>query len=218
MVGMTDHLFTYLDLSAATVPQIPGLSYQPYHLTAVQQTNLLNWIDTQPWQTGLKRRVQHYGWLYDYRARRVTQDMNLGPIPSPLKLWCDHLTRRGFFDRPPDQVIVNEYLPGQGIAAHVDCEPCFGDTIAILSLGSPVRMDFTRQTGDPKASMDLEPGSLLVLTDQARYHWRHGIAARQTDPTAQGRRPRRRRVSVTFRQVITGQGLEVETTVTRRVE
>ena len=35
---------------------------------------------------------------------------------------------------------VNEYLPGQGIAQHVDCVPCFGGTVASLSLLSPCTM------------------------------------------------------------------------------
>lgn len=216
---MTGYLFTHGGLTSPSIPVIPGLTYLPDTLTAAQQSDLLTWIDSQPWLTGLKRRVQHYGWRYDYRARRVTQDMKLGPIPDPIKRWCDHLAGQGFFDQPPDQppdqVIINEYLPGQGIAPHIDCEPCFGKTIVILSLGSPVQMEFTRQTSDRKTSIDLHPGSLLILTDQARYHWKHGITARLTDPSPPGRRSRRRRVSVTFRQVVTGQGIGAEITVPR---
>jgi len=202
---MTGHLFTHDDLTSPLVPPIAGLSYQQDYLAASEQIDLLIWLDIQRWQTDLKRRVPHYGWRYDYRARRVTPDMRLGPIPDPLKRWCDRLARQGVFDRPPDQVIVNEYLPGQGIAAHIDCEPCFGDTVTVLSLGSPVRMQFVEQAGDHKTSLDLEPGSLLVLTGEARYRWLHCIAARLTDPTPTGRIPRRRRVSVTFRQVVTRQ-------------
>ena len=40
------------------------------------------------------------------------------------------------FDYEPDQVTVNEYLPGQGIAPHVDTHSAFEDGIASLSLGS----------------------------------------------------------------------------------
>ena len=42
----------------------------------------------------------------------------------------------------PDQLIVNEYQPGQGISAHIDCEPCFKNTIVTVSLGSVYEMDF----------------------------------------------------------------------------
>lgn len=44
----------------------------------------------------------------------------------------------------PDQVIVNEYQPGQGIANHIDCISCFSGTVISLSLGSSCIMDFTR--------------------------------------------------------------------------
>ena len=48
----------------------------------------------------------------------------------------------GYFERIPDQIIVNKYYTKQGIAKHIDRLPCFDDTIASLSLGDPVVMDF----------------------------------------------------------------------------
>ena len=33
------------------------------------------------------------------------------------------------------------------------------------------------------------PTDLLVLTDQTRYRWKHSMAARLSDPTANDRRP-----------------------------
>jgi len=106
---------------------------------------------------------------------------------------------------PADQVIVNEYLPGQGISAHVDCVPCFGPDVAAISLGSACTMDFTSLEGGVKAPVRLEPGSLCVMTGPARYEWRHAIAARKSDLTDAGRIPRGRRVSVTFRTVLHAQ-------------
>jgi alkylated DNA repair dioxygenase AlkB len=46
------------------------------------------------------------------------------------------MSDEGLADEVTNQTIVNEYRPGQGIAAHVDCVPCFGATILSLSLGS----------------------------------------------------------------------------------
>lgn len=46
-----------------------------------------------------------------------------------------------------DQAIINEYLPGQGIAAHVDCEPCFGDEIGVVSLLDSHPMEFVETGG-----------------------------------------------------------------------
>jgi hypothetical protein len=45
----------------------------------------------------------------------------------------------------------------------------------------------------------LEPRSVLVLSDAARYDWEHGIAPRKTDEWHGQRLARQRRLSVTFR-------------------
>jgi alkylated DNA repair dioxygenase AlkB len=48
----------------------------------------------------------------------------------------------------------------------------------------------------------LEPGSLLVLSGEARFAWTHGIAARRFDVIDGVRTARARRVSLTFRTVV----------------
>jgi len=126
----------------------------------------------------------------------VTPDMYLGPLPK----WLDALGRQmyfdGYFENIPSQVIVNEYLPGQGIAPHIDCMPCFGAEIASLSLGGDSTMTFTQTLQEP-VSLRLESKSLLILEGEARYRWKHGIPARKFD----GDIRRSRRVSLTFRTV-----------------
>jgi alkylated DNA repair dioxygenase AlkB len=112
------------------------------------------------------------------------------------------LHEEGHFDRRPDQVIVNEYLPGQGISAHVDHVAGFGPVVASISLLSASVMEFTRPENDTRVPVRLEPGSLCVMTGPARYTWRHAIPARKTDPDPTGRAPRGRRVSVTLRTVL----------------
>lgn len=164
---------------------------------------MLTTIDQQPWLNDLKRRVQHYGWRYDYKAHGITQDLRIGAIPDWLAILCARLSAEGIFSRAPDQVIINEYQPGQGISAHVDCVPCFGDTIASLSLGSTCVMDFIHTTTREKQSHLLEPRSLLILSGDARYHWQHAIPARKSDKWHSQTIPRARRISLTFRSVIT---------------
>lgn len=164
---------------------------------------LLAKVDAQPWLTDLSRRVQHYGWRYDYRARRVLDSMALGPLPDWLDTVCQKLTDLPEFNNRPDQVIVNEYVPGQGISAHVDCVPCFGPAIASLSLGAPVEMAFRHPSSGQTFKTLLPPLSLLVLTGEARHDWTHAIPARKSDTIAGYRVPRTRRVSLTFRTVLT---------------
>lgn len=74
--------------------------------------------------------------------------------------------------------------------------PCFSDTICSLSLGSGCIIDLTNS--DIKNSIYLEPRSLLVLKNEARYKWKHGITSRKSDNGIK----RQRRVSLTFRKVI----------------
>lgn len=195
---------TLFPLEPDKVPQIDGLQVVPDFITAEEETALTDIIDRQPWLSDLKRRVQHYGWKYDYTARRVDEAMRLGPPPEWLDGLCRCLQQTGHFAKQPDQVIINEYRPGQGIAPHIDCVPCFGETIASLSLGSRCMMEFSHAESGEKVTQLLEPRSLLVLSGEARYRWKHGIPARKSDKIAGQSIPRGRRLSLTFRTVIPG--------------
>lgn len=183
-------------------PEVPGLRLIPDFITPDEEAVLIESLDNQPWLNDLQRRVQHYGYRYDYKARQVTPALRLGVLPSWLCVWAEKVHQNGFFGCQPDQVIVNEYQPSQGIALHVDCVPCFGDTIASLSLGSGCVMDFLHDATKTKRSLFLPPRSLLILQGDARYNWQHGIAKRLYDTAAGVRLPRQRRVSLTFRTVL----------------
>lgn len=182
------------EIEEETIPDIPGLTYIPDFITQDEESALIDNIDKQPWLNDLKRRVQHYGYKYDYKARAVTDNAYLGLLPE----WIDPVAQKLPFK--PDQAIVNEYLPGQGISAHVDCVPCFNDTIASLSLRSGAMMQFTN--GNEKQGVYLKPGSLIILSGEARYKWTHGIPARKSDVVDGFKIGRGRRISLTFRNVI----------------
>jgi alkylated DNA repair dioxygenase AlkB len=186
----------------AQLPKVPGLSYVPGFLSPEEETALLAVVDAQPWRDDLQRRVQHYGWRYDYSRKTVDASMNLGPLPDWLKSLSARLVREKHSVATPDQAIVNEYEPGQGIRPHIDCVPCFGPTVLSLSLGSGCLLELSRPDSAVGHELYLEPRSLLVLTDEARYHWRHGIPLRRSDEWRGEARPRGRRVSLTFRQVV----------------
>ena len=186
----------------AAIATIPGLYYVPDYINEIEHDSLLAQIDEQPWLDDLKRRVQHYGFKYDYKARRVARDMRIGELPEWLEDLAEKLCEDGHMPEVADQVIVNEYEPGQGISRHIDCEPCFHDTIVSLSLGSGCFMDFTNKDKTEPIPVWLEPRSIVVLEDKARYEWLHGIAARKSDMRNGRRVARERRVSLTFRKVI----------------
>jgi alkylated DNA repair dioxygenase AlkB len=160
-----------------------GLELKENFITSAKEENLLKEIDSRPWLTDLKRRVQHYGFKYDYRTKGKLD--YLGEIPDFLKQ-----IDIGFYF---NQVIINEYLQGQGISPHIDLPLVFGKEIASLSLSSSCNMDFTKD--DKQISLFLPQKSLLVLKDEARYNWKHRIPARKSNVKS-------RRVSITFREVL----------------
>ncbi|MCM2374573.1 alpha-ketoglutarate-dependent dioxygenase AlkB [Aporhodopirellula aestuarii] len=183
---------------------IPQLTYVENFLSPSQEASLLEVVDASPWLDDLKRRVQHYGFKYDYKARRIDESMFLGPLPDWAAGVASMLDQQGLFRLLPDQLIVNEYLPGQGISAHVDCEPCFHDTIASITLGSSCDMDFTHVDTGEKRTVHLQSRSVIVLHGESRYLWKHAIAGRKSDVVDGKRVLRTRRVSLTFRNVLLG--------------
>ncbi len=199
------NLFDEIDpvaLPPVDLSEIPGLQYVPDFIDRESHNQLLRDVDAQPWLLDLKRRVQHYGYKYDYTARRINHSMRIGPLPDWAMRIASQLVERGLMPELPDQLIVNEYEPGQGIASHVDCVPCFTETIASLSLGSACVMNFGDKEKERIVPLLLEPRSLVILRSDARYKWTHGIASRKTDTFHGKTIHRRRRVSLTFRKVI----------------
>ena len=187
------------------VDAIGGFEYIKDYISENEHEWLLDQVDKQQWLKDLKRRVQHYGFKYDYKARKVTRDMRIGHLPEWLQTLGQRLHKDGYLLAEPDQVIVNEYEPGQGISSHIDCEPCFADTIVSLSLGSGCVMDFTNKLDKTKKiPVWLASRSIIVLRDEARYKWLHGIAPRKSDTWEGQTHERGRRVSLTFRKVKIG--------------
>lgn len=182
---------------------IKGLTYIPDYISDRLHARLIEVINENPWRNDLKRRVQHYGYIYDYRSRSINKEMYLGELPKFCAYFAQKFYEEKLFSELPDQVIVNEYLPGQGIAAHVDCEPCFEDTVISMSLGSACILNFTN-VENPKLKYQqiLQPRSVVILKEEARYKWKHGIAAKKSDLINGVKQMRDRRISLTFRKVI----------------
>jgi alkylated DNA repair dioxygenase AlkB len=174
------------------VPAIPGLSYVPEFLARADEKALLNLIDAGPWDDRWQRRTQSYGDAYGG-----------SPAARPMPDWGRGLAERLYAEKLmpflPESILVNEYVPGQGISPHVDYEP-YDRAVASISLGSACLMDFARVDGTAKHAAWLEPRSVLVIDGEARYRWTHGIAARRKDAWNGTWFRRSRRVSITFRR------------------
>jgi alkylated DNA repair dioxygenase AlkB len=182
---------------ADVIPPIPGLSYRPEYITPGEEQALVTAIDAATWNTSWERRRQPYGVSYGPQSGARLE------IPIWGRTLIERMQSEGVCDRPFDQMLVNEYLPGQGISLHHDYLP-FGHTVASLSLLAPCVMDFRHAGTQRREWIWLAPRSLLVLADEARYEWQHGIARRKADRCDGVRRARARRISVTFRWLQAG--------------
>lgn len=184
-----------LALPNLPVPDVPGLGYVADYVTKDEERALLAAIDLQPWRTEWDRRRQIYG--LSYGSARGDARV-LGPLPSWLVPLAERVVGDGYLEAPVANVVINEYLPGQGIGSHHDY-PGFGPTVVAVSLGSPVLLELTDPESDRKELLDVAERSLWILGGDARTKWKHGIAHRRTDVVGGMKRPRGRRVSVTMR-------------------
>jgi alkylated DNA repair dioxygenase AlkB len=191
---MTMSLFD-LDEPEPDLP--PGLIIVRDWVAAADCDALLAGIDSMQWMDDLSRRVQHYGWKYDYTLRDLSPDQYLGPIPAIFDGVIGKLAAVPEFGAAAEQLIVNEYEPGQGIAAHID-RRSFGNVVASLSLGSEWPMEFAARDGRV-IEVFMPVGALLLMTGPSRFEWTHHIRPRKSDLRNGRRVARTRRVSLTFR-------------------
>ena len=162
--------------------------------------------DLPPWAVELSALVREAICVGDVDASVgagwMNEDEDACPLPSDL-LWREPLF---------DQLIANRYKPGEGICAHVDLMR-FDDGIVIVSLESACVMRFSREgaacdTQKPGESectnvpVYLKPGSLVVMSGDARYHWKHEINRKPGAQLWNGRElEQHRRTSVTLRKL-----------------
>lgn len=127
-------------LSDYTVGSIPTLFYVPDFISSSEQSQLLHNIYQAPapkWKTLKNRRLQNWGGVVHEK----------GLLPQALPSWLTKITDRicqwsGLFPSAINHVLINEYHPNQGIMPHQD-GPAYYPVVAIISLASPVVIDFT---------------------------------------------------------------------------
>eukprot|EP00743_Colponemidia_sp_Colp-15_P006292 GILK01006770.1.p1 GENE.GILK01006770.1~~GILK01006770.1.p1 ORF type:complete len:643 (+),score=105.48 GILK01006770.1:34-1962(+) len=179
---------------------IPGLVLIEDFISKEEEQELLQYIDGSPWDTLISRRVQHYGYEFNYKTRNIDPSKPLPSLPGPFSPVLNRLVNDQLIPFQPDQITVNEYQPGQGIASHVDTHSAFEDGLVSLSLAGHTVMEFAHPDGRYKQIL-LYPRSALIMTQESRYAWRHAVVYRKTDMINGQIVPRSRRVSLTIRKI-----------------
>eukprot|EP01095_Lingulamoeba_sp_RSL-Kostka_P000854 TRINITY_DN1112_c0_g1_i1.p1 TRINITY_DN1112_c0_g1~~TRINITY_DN1112_c0_g1_i1.p1 ORF type:complete len:247 (+),score=85.60 TRINITY_DN1112_c0_g1_i1:147-887(+) len=196
---------------------LPGLEYYPDFITEEEEQQILDMLDSRKWYQEIVRRQQHYGYMY-YHTRHNLPLLQPKDQPEETELsgtmedfdWLvERFDKLNIFpeDHPINQCLVNEYIGNQGICGHVDNPACFGDVIAAISLKDPVYM-MLRKEDEPEifTKIFLESRSLMIMKDEVRFLFRHGITKQKKVfvPTTKQcliRDNNFRRVSLTFREI-----------------
>ena len=190
---------------------IAGLTLIEDFVSEEEELRLADAARTSTSETKLARRkVTHFGYEFSYATRDANvkcedipdfaRETILGRLGAEMYRWAPGATSA----LRCDQVTVNEYPRGIGLAPHVDTHSAFGETILSLSLLGDAVMEFRREGYEHRA-LYLPPRSLLIMSGEARYAWQHYIPHRKYDDVEGELLPRgEMRMSYTFRERRTG--------------
>lgn len=188
---------------------LPGLYLYTDFVTDFEEQALLDYIDTQDWTTSLKRRVQHYGYRYENissvsgfaKSKAIAAAAVADELADLRDSVTAFLSNNHELEVNFNQCIVNEYLRDQGIGGHVD-HISFGPVVVSVSLGADCEFIFEHGKTSEKRSLWVPRRSLLLLTEESRYDWKHSVPHRigmNCDGVKVARGAHWRRVSATFR-------------------
>jgi alkylated DNA repair dioxygenase AlkB len=178
---------------------VPGLFLYPDFIDEAKEAQLLNEIDSQTWIVDYLRRLQYYGYRNELDK---PYDLIKFPITMPplIEQLSHEIVAQGIILLQPDQVIINEYVPGEGIKPHKD-RAYYQNQICGVNLGSNCIMRFIRGANLEVIDVEVPRRSLYVMQDDARKKWKHGIPPRKKDVVDGQVQHRERRVSITYRKV-----------------
>lgn len=169
------------------VVEIPGLYIVPDFVSVGEEQALLKQINGGVWDKTLTRHVQHFGYAYSYtRNSKGFSKAQAQAVPDVTEQLAD--LRKRIIERLGveeiavnqfNQCIINKYEREQGIAGHVD-NLAFGAVVVSVSLSATCNFLMEHVQDGRQLRLCVPRRSLLVLTKEARYDWKHGIPPRVT--------------------------------------
>ncbi|XP_032984433.1 alpha-ketoglutarate-dependent dioxygenase alkB homolog 6 isoform X4 [Rhinolophus ferrumequinum] len=151
LVSMEDQDSRVPALEAFRVEQAPPVIYYvPDFISKEEEEYLLRQVFNAPkpkWTQLSGRKLQNWGGLPHPR----------GMVPERLPLWLQRYVDKVsdlslFGGLPANHVLVNQYLPGEGIMPHED-GPLYYPTVSTISLGSHTMLDLY----EPRQPKDDDP-------------------------------------------------------------
>ncbi|RBQ11784.1 alpha-ketoglutarate-dependent dioxygenase AlkB [Pedobacter miscanthi] len=179
--------------------KVPGLYIYPNFISGSLEEELLQEIDKQIWMVDYSRRLQYYGYRNELEEPHQLISIPL-TIPERIYHLSKNIVSQGLLDLQPDQVIINEYLPGEGIRPHKD-RSYYENQICGINLGSGCLMRFIKGKNLETVDIEMPRRSMYIMQDDARKKWTHGIPPRKKDNINGALMKRERRVSITYRKV-----------------
>jgi alkylated DNA repair dioxygenase AlkB len=171
------------DLFAAERVIPRGMLYEENFLSPHDEDRLLGEIarlplaEAQYKEYTARRRILAFGSKYDFGTNELSAAASIPEFLLPLR---DRIAARtGIAAARFADALVTEYRPGTPLGWHRDV-PEF-ETVVGVSLASACRMRFRRyphvkRSKEKPIDVVLEPRSMYVLRDEARWEWQHSVA------------------------------------------
>lgn len=185
-----------------SIKQVPGCYYIENYLSSEEIDKITNDIKSNYFQfenittNTNSRKVVHFGYEYNYKSTNLIKTEKI-PIYYLNLINKNRLSEHNInFEKDFDQLIINEYLPNQGISAHIDSSS-FKDGILCITIilsennqFDPIPIKFQKDN----ESFELFPnnGSLYIMSGECRWKWKHSLMNKSQNT----------RYSFTFRRTV----------------